>query len=85
MYTGSISDRQLFLDSGIMDLLKHVPQRKSIMADKGCEVQDLLAKSNLVLNMPPFQGSNVLPKGKVKDTRRIAWLRIHIERAIGQV
>ena len=85
MYTGSISDQQLFLDSGIMDLLKHVPQGKSIMADRGFEVQDLLAKSNLVSNMPPFKGPNVLPKGKVKDTQRIARLRIHIERAIGHV
>ena len=48
MYTGSISDQQLFLDSGIMDLLKHVPQGKSIMADRGIEVQDLVANSNLV-------------------------------------
>ena len=40
-FTG-ISDRKLFIESGILELLKTVPAGKSIMADKGFEIQDLL-------------------------------------------
>ena len=69
------------MDSGVMDLLKHIPHGKSIMADRGFEVQDLLVKSNVVLNMPPFKGPNVFAKSKVKDTQYIVRLRIHVERA----
>lgn len=86
LYTGSISDRQLFQDSGILDLLEDMPRGKSLMADRGFEVQDLLVKQGLLLNIPPFKGSKKsLTVHDVKKTQRIARLRIHVERAIGQV
>lgn len=86
LFTGAISDRQLFEESGILPLLELVPRGKSIMADRGFEVQDLLVKSGLLLNAPPFKGSRTsLTEEEVKKTQRIARLRIHVERAIGQV
>ena len=56
------------------------------MADRGFEVQDLLVESNLLLNAPTFKGNKQsLSKTDVKKTHKIAHLRIHVERAIGQV
>ena len=55
------------------------------MADKGFTVQDLLPLG-VSLNIPPFLGS----KGKmtpeeVVQTQQIAFLRIHVERAINKI
>ena len=56
------------------------------MADRGFEVQDLLVPLNLLLNAPPFKGSKKsLSEEEVRKTQKIARLRIHIERSIGQV
>ena len=46
----------------------------------------MLVKSNLILNIPPFKGNRTLlsPEDVVK-TRKLAAVRIHVERAIGQV
>ena len=44
LFTGSISDRQLTIQSGIVEILKDVPPGKSIMADKDFDIQDLLLK-----------------------------------------
>lgn len=56
LYTGSISDKQLVINSGILPLLESVPPGKCVMADRGFEIQDLLVKPRLVLNIPPFKG-----------------------------
>ena len=86
LFAGSISDRQLFQESGILDLLGDVPEGKCLMADRGFEIQDLLVKFNILLNIPPFLGSQShLSEKDVKTTQKIARLRIHVERAIGQV
>ena len=85
LYTGAISDRQLVIQSGLLDLLDDVPAGKSIMADKGFEIQDLLVPSGLLLNIPPFKGPGSLTEKDVQKTQAIAWVRIHVERAIGQV
>lgn len=86
LYTGSISDRQLVVESGLLPLLESVPSGKNIMADRGFEIQDLLVKPNLLLNMPPFKGSRTsMPKEDVVKTQKIASVRIHVERAIGRV
>ena len=45
LYAGSISDRRLFIESGILDLLEDVPPGKSLMADRGFEIQDLLVNT----------------------------------------
>ena len=46
LYTGSISDRLLVIDSGVLPLLETVPPGKNVMADRGFAIQDLLVKPN---------------------------------------
>ena len=49
LFTGSISDRELFEQSGLLKLLEFVPQGWSLMADRAL---DLLAPLGLKLNVP---------------------------------
>ena len=85
LFTGSISDRQLTMQSGFLEMLKSVPHGRSVMADKGFDIQDLLVKHGLLLNIPPFKGSTALQFSDVQKTQTIARVRIHVERVIGQV
>ena len=86
LYTGLISDRQLVIQCGILEYLKPVPAGKNVMADRGFNIQDMLVKQQLILNIPPFKGSqSALTKEEVVKTQRIATVRIHIERCIGRV
>jgi len=55
LYTGSTSDRELTKQSGFLDLLKSVPRGKSVLADKGFDVQYLLVSHGLLLNIPQDQ------------------------------
>ena len=56
------------------------------MADRGFDIQDLLAARQTKLNIPPFlRDRSQLTSSKVVETRRIAELRIHVERAIGRI
>ena len=57
------------------------------MADKGFNIADLLNAKSVTLNIPP---KLVDPSGQFSEvdrvkTRRIASVRIHVERAIGRV
>jgi len=82
-YEGSISDKELTQVCGILDKLECGDE---IMADKGFQIQDLLAPLGVCLNVPPFLNSKVqMPETDVLLTRKIAHLRIHVERAIGRV
>ena len=82
-YEGSISDKKLVEVCGILDKLESGDE---IMADKGFQIQDLLAPLGVRLNIPPFLNSKVqMPVSDVLLTRKIAHLRIHVERAIGRV
>ena len=48
-------------------------------------MEDLLVDRGAKLNIPPFQdeGSVQLTPAQIEKTRRIATLRIHVERCIG--
>jgi len=82
-YEGSISDRKLVEVSG---LLENLEPGDEVMADKGFQIQDLLAPLGVRLNVPPFlSGSSQMPESDVIQTRKIAHLRVHVERAIGRV
>ena len=62
LFTDSISDRQIFIDSGLLDLLHTLPRGKySVMAHKGFDVEDLLARISVRLNIPPLKGAQRLP------------------------
>jgi len=51
------------------------------MADKGFDIDDLLKPQGITLNIPPKRDSNrQLTRKEVEQTRRIAAVRIHVER-----
>ena len=56
------------------------------MADRRFTVKDLLQEIGAELNVPPFmEGRQQLSAKDVQEGRRIASLRIHVERAIGRI
>ena len=56
------------------------------MVDKGFLIQDRLAPLGVQLNVPPLLPSKEqMPVNEVEVTKKIAQLRIHVERAIGRV
>ena len=82
-YEGSISDKKLVECSKLLDLLEVGDE---IMADKGFDIQDLLAPLGVKLNIPPFLNSGTqFSRDNVLRTKKIARLRIHVERAIGRI
>ena len=55
------------------------------MADKGFEIEDLLL-IGVKLNIPPFlRGKKQFSDNELVATRRIASLRIHVERAMERI
>ena len=84
LYGGSISisDRELVIQSGLINKLE---MGDAIMADKGFSIADLLEHRKISLNIPPRKTSNQFDNDEMIETRRIASLRIHIERAFSRV
>ena len=80
LYPGSISDKQLTRRSGLPDLLE---PGASIMADRGFDIEDDLVVRGVQLNIPPFLRDK--REGEVIITRRIASLRIHVERQMEHI
>ncbi len=64
-------------DSGLLDKLEI---GDAIMADKGFNIADLLESRGVTLNIPPRKNEDQLHSRELIETRRIASLRIHIER-----
>ncbi|XP_065886077.1 uncharacterized protein [Dysidea avara] len=82
-YEGSVSDKKLVELSGLLDKLEVGDE---IMADKGFDIQDLLAPLGVRLNIPPFlKSGSQFSSDDVLRTKKIATLRIHVERAIGRI
>ncbi|KAJ8941372.1 hypothetical protein NQ318_000838 [Aromia moschata] len=79
-YGGRISDSLLVEDSGYLEI---VPAGCGVMADRGFKgIGKLLHERNCQLVRPPSVSSAEKPtKAEVLETKRIASLRIHIERA----
>ncbi|XP_065195428.1 uncharacterized protein LOC135827887 [Sycon ciliatum] len=82
LYGGRISDKKLTKRSGLMKLME---KGDAIMADRGFDIADLLPEG-VDLNIPPFLGSrDQLDEEEVIETRRIASVRIHVERAMERI
>ena len=80
LFPGSITDRQLTEKSR---LLQRLERGDSVMADRGFDIQDDLTPIGVKANIPPFlKGKQQLDAGEMVETRRIASLRIHVERAM---
>ena len=83
LYPGSISDKELTRRCGILDLLE---PGDSVMADRGFDIEEDLALRGVRLNIPPFlRGKTQLSEKELITTRRIASLRIHVERAMERI
>ena len=84
LYGGSISDREVVEKSHFIDLLDH---NDLIMADRGFEIQDMLAVKQAQLFIPPKRQSveDQFSKDECFETIRIANLHMHVERAIKRV
>ena len=82
LYGGNISDKKLTQVSGLLNLLEC---GDSVMADRGFNIQDILP-SGVTLNIPPhLDESGQLSESERTTTRRIASVRIHVERAIERI
>ena len=85
LYVGSVSDVELTRVSGYLDTLDG-KEGCSVMADRGFTIRDMLATKGIDLNIPPFmEGKKQFTESDIQKGRRIASLRIHVERAIGRV
>jgi hypothetical protein len=82
LYAGRSSDKQITLDCGILNLLE---EGDSVMADKGFEIEGDMPLG-VSLNIPPFlREKDHLSIDEETETRRIASVRIHVERAISRI
>ena len=82
LYVGSISDVELTRVSGLVEKLAG----KSNISDRGFTIRDQLKEVGAELNIPPFmEGRSQLPATEVLEGRKIASLRIHVERAIARI
>jgi len=77
-YEGSISDKKLVQVSGLLDKLEPGDE---VMADKGFLIQDILAPLGVRL----MKANTQMAADDVILTKKIAQLRIHVERAIGRI
>ena len=82
LFGGNISDKQLTAQSGLLDCLE---EGDSVMADRGFNIADLLEGKNVTLNIPPRLSDSQLSESDRVVTRRIASVRVHVERAIGRI
>lgn len=68
------------LRSGFKDKLQYCDQ---VMADRGFLISEELANHGATLHIPAFtKGKSQLSAKDVEQTRKIAHLKIHVERAI---
>lgn len=80
VYGGRASDRFIVQDSGFCDYLENCD---AVMADRGFTLNEEMKAKCVHLNMPAFtQGRNRLEEVEVTRTRRIASLRIHVEKQL---
>lgn len=79
VFAGSISDKDFVQKSGFLNLLE---EGDEVMADKGFNIQDILALHGVRLIAPPIMRKNNKSAFASTVTRRIANKRVHIERTV---
>ncbi|CAN7984648.1 unnamed protein product [Ixodes hexagonus] len=83
VYGGRASDKTIVRTCGVED---HLLPGDEIMADRGFTLDTHLEIQGISLNMPAFtRGKQQLTEEEVTKTRRIASVRIHVERAINRI
>lgn len=79
-FEGAKSDKDVFIQSGIMDFLV---KDDLVMADRGFLIEEELNTIGAKLNIPPFlMGREKLTPQEEVQTKKIAKSRIHVERVI---
>lgn len=74
LWGDQVSDMVTTAECGVIQLLE---AGDHVMADRGFDIQDLLATRHVKLNIPPFLGKRqCFSANEVEQTRRIAELRI---------
>lgn len=77
------SDKHIVRDSGIISLFRHGDH---VMADRGFSLDPEMEAKGVTLNVPAFtRGKLQLSEKEVTKTRRIASVRIHVERTINHI
>ena len=80
-YGGRVSDKHITEDCGYLYKLQ---QGDVVLADRGFNVQESVAYRGATLNIPAFtKGKGQPPAADVEETRKLANVRIHVERVIG--
>ena len=80
---GRVSDKELTQESAFLGMLEPTDQ---VLADRGFLIEEDIANSSAELIIPAFtRGKKQLSQRDVETTRRIAHVRIHVERAIGRI
>ena len=83
LFGRSISDKEITLRSGLVEKLQY---GDCIMGDRVFKIQEMLASKGVSVNVPPFMNESGHFEGRqLLETRRIATLRIHVERAIERI
>ena len=80
---GRVSDKHLTENSGLLD---HLIPGDVILADRGFDIQESVGLFCSTIKIPAFtRGKKQLSGIEVEQTRRIANVRIHVERVIGNI
>lgn len=77
LYSGCISDKEITRRCGFLEMLE---AGDHVMADKGFNIQDLLAPNHATLIAPPIMHKGNVSTEASTATRRIASKRVHVER-----
>lgn len=82
-YGGRTSDKTIATSCGFIEKIN---EGDTILADRGFLIEDVVREKKAHLNMPAFRknGGQLSPI-EVENTRKIATVRIHVERVIGQI
>ena len=85
LYVGAISDVELTRKCGLIQKLEG-KQNILVMADHEFTIRDQLSTINVVLNIRPFmEGREHLLSEEIQRGRKIALLRVNVERVIGRI
>jgi hypothetical protein len=80
---GRTSDKYITENSGF---LRHLVPGDVVMADRGFLIEESVAMQGAKLEIPAFtRGKSQLDKREVESTRKLASVRIHVERVIGTI
>ena len=83
LFSGSISDKELTQQSGLLDLLD---AGDSVTANKRFDIAECLIPRGVQLNIPPFlRGTDRFSHKQLVENRRIVSLRIYVKRAMERI